>query len=673
MRKKYYYFRDIMLCLMLTSLFAACTNDSIGSDSAYTFTGETVTQYFESNPADYSLFLQVLNRAKLQTDGSGSTMAALLSTYGSFTCFAPDNEAMEAYLKKKGLTSVDQITDSAVNVIARMHCVSSPLNNIIYLTQNFTSKLPDLNMYQKSMYLEAQDDSYILNSQAVITEKDIEVYNGVIQRINTVLEASDVKLLDFLKSEPKFSLFADLAEYTDIASRVYSQVEDLDYESTGNTEDISGGKTAIAPEHRYQYFTCFIETNDVFSKQISLADAKTKSDSINAVKVFAKDWFEKAYADDQETLTKGLTEDWKDENNYLNRFVAYHFVNKKIDRTDFKNYGIGMASGYNKYTEYAESLAPNQLIQMSAGKYGNSIDANQNRLQLNPSVDQQPTTASLYANYGWTRPKSDGVFLTETTSVETENGFFHPIDSILTFPRANFKRTRIRFDITSMFPEMMSNGYRCQYTNGKNVNFQSGYLTNITFNSVGTQFIYLNPQKSASYPYWSNVQGDEMTAWGAFDITLRLPPVPKGTYEIRYGFTVAGNRGCGQFYLGSSADNMNACGIPIDLTKSATSYGWVADTKGDEDYDNDRVFRARGWMKGPNSWISANGTNTTTLRGNNLALRRIVGTIDLQKDGSIYLRIRNATSYEQTMFMMDYLEICPASVYDNPEVSEPRD
>ena len=85
-------------------------------------------------------------------------------------------------------------------------------------------------------------------------------------------------------------------------------------------------------------------------------------------------------------------------------------------------------------------------------------------------------------------------------------------------------------------------------------------------------------------------------------------------------------------------------------------------------------------MKGPNSWLCNNGCTNRTLRQTendagtaHSPLRYIMGRIHLDEDGPIYIRARNATTADRVELMMDYFEICPASIYDNPYVNEPRD
>ncbi len=73
------------------------------------------------------------------------------------------------------------------------------------------------------------------------------------------------------------------------------------------------------------------------------------------------------------------------------------------------------------------------------------------------------------------------------------------------------------------------------------------YFENMQMNDK-TVFIYLN-----AYNYgWCNLHFDEMKAKGRFELTFKLPPVPRrNTYELRYKVLPNGDRGVQQFYFDS--------------------------------------------------------------------------------------------------------------------------
>ena len=92
-----------LLLAMLTPLNMTLTSCSDEPDSQYfyTFTGEMMSEYLKNRP-EYSEFAEIVERAGLMD---------LLSSYGHYTCFAPNNEAVDKFLKDRGLSSVSELRD----------------------------------------------------------------------------------------------------------------------------------------------------------------------------------------------------------------------------------------------------------------------------------------------------------------------------------------------------------------------------------------------------------------------------------------------------------------------------------------------------------------------------------------------------------------------------------
>ena len=68
-----------------------------------------MSDYLKNRP-EYSDFTEIVERAGLMD---------LLATYGHYTCFVPSNDAFSAYLQKRGLSSLNQLTDADCDTIAR--------------------------------------------------------------------------------------------------------------------------------------------------------------------------------------------------------------------------------------------------------------------------------------------------------------------------------------------------------------------------------------------------------------------------------------------------------------------------------------------------------------------------------------------------------------------------
>ena len=73
--------------LLLLTL-SSCKED-IDESNLYTFTGETIEDYLVNRNDQFSAFNEILTRIGYDK---------ILSAYGKYTCFAPNNEALNSYI-----------------------------------------------------------------------------------------------------------------------------------------------------------------------------------------------------------------------------------------------------------------------------------------------------------------------------------------------------------------------------------------------------------------------------------------------------------------------------------------------------------------------------------------------------------------------------------------------
>ena len=81
----------ILFVFVIALSILACT-DEIDKSNRFTFTGETVADFLLNRSEKYSHFITLLKRAEL---------FSLLQTYGQYTLFLPDNDAVEKYLQEQ--------------------------------------------------------------------------------------------------------------------------------------------------------------------------------------------------------------------------------------------------------------------------------------------------------------------------------------------------------------------------------------------------------------------------------------------------------------------------------------------------------------------------------------------------------------------------------------------
>jgi uncharacterized surface protein with fasciclin (FAS1) repeats len=183
------------VCCALVIYFTGCKQEKypIATDSTL-----NATQYFETN-SQFSLFDQILEK---------TGYAGFLGAYGAYTIFAPNNDAVMAYFKSKGKTSVDQMNVDTLKAMAQMHIIQDTLS-----TLNFTDgKLPTPTMYGQYITTGAANiggvTSYTVNKQANILQPNIHVGNGLIHTVDHVLSAATLTIAKLVANNPKYSIFA---------------------------------------------------------------------------------------------------------------------------------------------------------------------------------------------------------------------------------------------------------------------------------------------------------------------------------------------------------------------------------------------------------------------------------------------------------------------------------
>ena len=181
---------NILAFLSLVSLgvttFSSCS-DEPDAESYYTFTGKMMSEYLQSNE-NFSQFATIVQRAGLMDQ---------LSAYGHYTCFLPNNDAVNAYLQKYNMSSIDDLSDSQCDTIARTHL----LPEIFSVSDMADGMLATQNMIKRNVQVEHKSDAnnnsvVVVNSNSTIyfEHQDDSVENGIVHQIDVVLENSTKRI-----------------------------------------------------------------------------------------------------------------------------------------------------------------------------------------------------------------------------------------------------------------------------------------------------------------------------------------------------------------------------------------------------------------------------------------------------------------------------------------------
>ena len=656
--KKWY---TILFVCVLLPVLSSCVEE-LQTENFYTFTGETITDYVE-NRESLSMFKELLGRT------SEPNMLSLLDAYGQYTCFAPHNEAIKEYLEERGLTAVSQLRAGECDTIARNHIIK-----VAYPTTDMPEDvLSRPNMNDRYIQISIDSGNIYVNIEAEIVVRDEEVENGVVHVIDKVLQQSNSMFLDLLQQDSRVSLFykaieetgfsESLMDYMDSEFDKYRRDDGLAGFNDRRTEDNANLICPVLyPMNRKLGYTGFIETNEVLyaaMQKENLLDT-VRYTPFDCLVAYAKKIYEKSFPNDKGTYGE---DEYTNPKHPLYRFVAYHFLKRQIYTDKMTTYFHFQQNMYDAFDFY-ETMCDGTILKVSRG------GKTQGQTRLNRRYGTSHGKGYSVKGVGVQNVKHDGV-----------NGVYYLIDEPLVYSEEVIKEVltdRMRFDAATLMPELATNNI-FRNGNGDTDSPSRGHSYQIPntmeYSYVENLKVY---QESIVY-YQAPVIGfwcwyaDEVIAKGSYDFAIKLPPVPSGTYEVRYGYVPMGHRGVVQVYL--EYDGVSKpCGIPIDLTEDGTSpkIGWVSDKDKTEDelLKLDKAMHNRGYLKGP--LTQTEGSQKSNIaRDQSNHLRRIVATENLENGKDYYIRFRSVDETAKE-FMFDYLELCPKEVYDNPAVQEDR-
>lgn len=647
------FFHISLFTLTLGLLLVSCVDNDDVPENMYKSQKTTAAGFLEANQEQFSDFIALLRR---------TPYFSLLSTYGTYTLFAPTNSALEHYATQHGYGTVDQIPLQVCDTIARMHIIR---HGAYFTSDVVEGTLPSLNMLDAFLVWSTDSDAvnnnqlvYYVNSNSRMLEYNDSVTNGVVHVVDNVITASHDFLPEKLQQDPSLSLFCAALFKTGMADSLRRYIDesyycDPDSVYNGTKERCTNGgdpyMACLWVGTRYFKYTALVEPDSIYHKHNIF--------TIEDLEKYAKKVYDETYPEDA-----GLYDDQPTHRkNPLNRFVSYHLLDRIAGYNQF------VCSGTVRETCWKSTLAdPEEFYEtMCAGtimRFASPAAGANSGLYIN----RRGHMNNLYK--GDTECRGVKVLSpSESGGVDQNalNGIYHYLDDILTFSphtRDVVLNCRMRFDPATLSPDFMNSGGRGRLgsfsQDSKLYGYKRGFITN--FDISKESFIGVTPDNTG----WWSFLGHVLVVSGRFDITFKLPPVPKkGTYEIRIGYTPGEERGVVQVYL----DN-NPCGIPIDLRVGAwdPEVGAVADGDDEEENTlNDKALHNRGYMKPMDCWFPGGGESS--MRALNSPLRRILATESLSPDKTYYLRVRQVLDDPMKYFNFNYLELCPKSVYGSPE------
>ena len=482
-----------------------------------------------------------------------------------------------------------------------------------------------------------QDTIYVMRSGMVVYKKAITDIDSISFENSLINRKS---IVDKIADDKVYSIFYQGLVITGLVDSLKTD-RDRNYNYKDYEDLITVPKEANqwyyqeAPKLRRYGYTVLMESDEIFNMQgvTGLSELKDYAARVN----------NSVYPEDA-SIT-----DVTNRKNSLNRFIAYHIINKKLSLNMFIDaYDTDhMLKTIDMY-EYLEPMCPNSLIEIKKERLTGFTNL------INKSNETGNTIH----------------IITRNDDKDCYNGFYYGIDKIMTFDLNTIKELsnkRLRFDISGLFPELTNNGIRGTGLTKPELQYKipTGYLNRLKTNEQMVAY-FMTP-----YNMFLDYEGDEFMiatqSGNNYEFSITTPPIPAGLYEVRFGYLANGKRGVAEFYVDDIPVKE-----PVNLNTDGTNpeIGYVlpgSDINDPLGYENDKTMRNHGYMKAPACFkVPVTGWSYgENARYSNAALRKILGTFTFKTAGSHNLSVKGLSYGE---FMYDYIEFVPVSALETEDI-----
>ena len=574
----------------IIGLGVSCTDlwSEVHPGTYYTNNGETIADYLDGRVEDhgnYSHFIAILQKAQLWGQ---------MRTYGTYTCFAPNDEKIEEYLEERrqealsignahkrdsvlaAFASVESLPKSVCDTIAKTHIFNnlmfaSDLNgngvlqhpNLLdrYVTYNSFADSSVLATDENGNVLKGHDGTdsvlvrlkYVINMQATIVKADDTVQNGVVHKIDRVLRSSNQFLPGLMRENPNLTIFYSALAETRLSYVLDNYFDDsypeIPYEWTeqalrDNYSGIHMNETAYEtgdnadriaiPEKREFKFTMFCMPDTALA---NYNDEYTQKAGLNGIHNLAD---LRAYAEQAYPEGAGLPDSVSTSSLY--KFLSYHILPCWLSYDQFNTRQIELRQRHlylkeHDMEDFFETMLPHSVMRISTPYVTNEKP-------LGIYINRRGTTTTGLIAEGIRIAENDNEYnLPGKLTNICVNGGYHYINKLLVyddFTRNTALQCRMRIMCCTLSPDFINSRGRGRL-NGDKTNAGIKNIDKMVMaykEGFCTNLKWVDEQTKFYVRYrdksFGTYNGDELTVRGSYDLAFKLPPVPSdGTYEIR--------------------------------------------------------------------------------------------------------------------------------------------
>jgi len=313
--------------------------------------------YLDARQEDFSKWIEILHRADLYN--------ALNQASETFTLFVPDNDAVDAFYKKNGISSAEELGQDFARELVKYHVINAEISQKTFLMGGKLTTPTISEDYLTVSFDESEGsegglNAIYLNSEARVTELANVTTNGLVYVLNAVLTPLTQTLYDRLEENAGYSIFREAVDKTGWKKRLDSPYDTV-YSDLGRVSYLK------------KNFTLFAVTNEIFAQE-GISD-------LNAL-----------------ISRLGASTDYTSDQNALRNYIGYHLTS---------------------LSNYREDLFPFDDLRDSTIIWTTQA--------VDGVFSTNSVGGSHYINYS--KSSSSGISLVEgKTDIQAKNGIIHEVD-----------------------------------------------------------------------------------------------------------------------------------------------------------------------------------------------------------------------------------------------------
>ena len=282
--------------LTLVAVFYSC-EDPYKDEILAVYDTQPISSYLSSRSDEFSEWIKVMKYADLYN--------AVNQASEHLTMFAPTNEAVQTFYAEKKVSSVEELDQSYIRQLVQYHVVN---DTITLETFSMGGELPAKTLSDDALEVtfnteDATDggfDALYINNEAHVKELAIRTSNGYVYVLDDVMRPVLEGVYDKMYENNKNNILAEAMRLTGWSDEL-NTISDVVEKADGSKQEIRRNYTILG-----------------------VSDAVFQQNGINSCDDLVK--------------KLGAGSDYTNQDNALNRYVAYHILNGRYKVANFKEF-----------------------------------------------------------------------------------------------------------------------------------------------------------------------------------------------------------------------------------------------------------------------------------------------------------------------------------------------